>query len=172
MKRIITLIFALTMLMLLAACGNSTSEQSTSAGTENVAETEETTEPTASQAVSETPDESETGASAFDTSWASNDFEAMIPELPFKGWKVTEETDSGCKMELSGLKTENGADTVSGFGEDKDALIAYLNSLPTYGFTVEEKGVGYKWLVTDKKGNTITFTCSDGFCWIEFRKAN
>lgn len=167
MKRIIALIFALTMLMLLAACGNSTS-----ADTENLAETEKTTEPTSSEAVSETPDESETGASAFDTSWASNDFEAMIPELPFKGWTVTEETDSEYKLELGGLKTGNGADTASGFEKDKDALITYLNSLPTYGFTLEEKGVGYKWLVTDEKGNTITFTCGDGFCWIEFRKAS
>ena len=149
-----------------------TNEQNTSAGTENVTETEQTTEPTSSEAVSETPDESGTGSSAFDTSWASNDFEAMIPELPFKGWTVMEETDSSCKLELSGLKTGNGADIASGFEEDKDALITYLNSLPAYGFTVEETGAGYKWRVTDKNGNTINFTCSDGFCWIEFKKAN
>ncbi len=164
MKRIITLLLTLTMVMMLVACGNSTAEPDTSSG--NATETEQPSPEVTSTATEES------GTSAFDTSRASNDFEAMIPELPFKGWKVTEESDTKYKMELSGLKTANGADTASGFEEDKDALITYINSLPTYGFTVEEKGVGYKWRVNDKKGNIVDITCSDGFCWIEFTKAN
>ena len=109
---------------------------------------------------------------AFDTSWASNEFEAMIPELPFKGWTVSSETDTVYELELGGLRTANGADTATGFEEDKDALITYINSLSAYGFTVEETGENYRWLVTDNEGNTIEFMCADGFCWITFKKAN
>ena len=51
-------------------------------------------------------------------------------------------------------------------------LITYINSLPAYGFTVEETGENYSWLVTNDEGNTIEFMCTDGYCWITFNKAN
>ncbi len=151
MKKVLTLALALIMTISLVSCGNSTAVH-------------DEPDKAADATSSETP--------AFDTSWASNDFEAMIPELPFKGWNAGEETDSSYELELEDLKTANGADTASGFEEDKDKLITYINSLTEYGFSVEETGENYKWLVTTKEGNTVEFMCADGFCRITFTKAS
>jgi hypothetical protein len=60
------------------------------------------------------------------------------------------------------------------YGEDKTALIEYLDSLTGYGFSVEEtggiEGYVYEWMVTDDAGNEIEFTCAEGYCWIEILK--
>lgn len=180
MKKIIALVLCLLMMVSLAACsGQTTAEESSS--TQSTAQTEtassetgETQQPEESteSVAAEAPAEPEEETPSFDTSWASNEFEAMIPELPFTGWTVNKETDTVYELELGGLKTANGASTATGFEEDKDALITYINSLPAYGFTVEETGENYSWLVTTGEGNTIEFMCAEGFCWITFNKAN
>ena len=167
MKKIIALVLCMLIVVSLAACGGqaTTEESGTNTETETKTTTEETQQP-------EENNEPAGTEPAFDTSWASNEFEAMIPELPFTGWTVGNETDTIYELELGGLRTANGADTATGFEEDKDALITYINSLPAYGFTVEETGENYSWLVTNDEGNTIEFMCSDGYCWITFNKAN
>ena len=112
----------------------------------------------------------------FDTSWASNDYEALIPQLPFSGWTTKQDGDT-YKMELGGLKTETLTDAdgkTIGYGDDKTALIEYLDGLTAYGFEVEEtggiEGYVYEWMVIDEAGNEIEFTCAEGYCWIEIQK--
>lgn len=114
---------------------------------------------------------------AFDTSWASNEFEALLPQLPLEGWKTSKKSDSEYKMELGGLKdsviTDDDGNMI-GYGEDKQALIYYLESLKGYGFSVTEtggiEGYEYEWLVVDPAGNEIEFTCAEGYCWITITK--
>lgn len=154
MNKTSTCTLALLMTLSLAACSTKTPQQDPVGSIhteENVEKDEDTT--------------------AFDTSWAENDFEAMIPQPPFSGWTVTNQTDTVYEIETGGLSTADGADTASGYEADKDKLISYLHSLPSYGFTVEETGDNYMWVVTDANGNTIEFTCGDGYCWVVFTKA-
>jgi len=116
---------------------------------------------------------------AFDTGWASNEFEALLPELPFSGWTTNQSSDTVYEMELGGLNTSpatNGSDSGEPDGADKDKLIAYLDSLRTYGFMVEVTEIAadspYEWLVTDASGNTIEVVCAEGYCWITIHKTN
>lgn len=162
MKKIITLLLCLLMILSLPACGNNhtTTEEPKTDSTETSASTENE---------EATPAEEDT--QSFDTSWASNSFEALLPKLPFTGWTITEETDSFCKMEVGDLKT-NTSTGVDADAADKIALIDYLDSLTAYGFTVEETGEGYEWLVTDAAGNTAEFMCGDSFCFLTITKAN
>ena len=160
MKKTIALLLGLLMVVALAACGSQPAADKNNTTTEQTQSTEDSKQT------------EESNVPAFDTSWASNEFEAMIPELPFMGWTVSNESDTVYELELGGLKTADGADTASGFEEDKDALISYINSLSDYGFTVEETGENYSWLVTNSEGNTIEFMCADGYCWVTFTKAN
>ena len=154
MKKFFTLMLCGIMAFSVTACGSSADKTETNSSSDEIVTS------------------SESAGAAFDTSWTDNEFEAMVPELPFKGWTVINETDTVYELELGGLSTANGADTATGFEKDKDDLISYINTLPTYGFTVEEQGENYKWLVTDKDGNTAEFICGDGYCWITFTKAN
>ena len=184
MKKVIALLLAAVMSLSLVACGGSeTSEKNsdTSVETEAKTATVETQESTDTTAHSD-PAEAETTLSdnatpSFDTSWASNDFEALLPELPFEGWTTSQESDSVYEMELGGLKdqviTDDNGNTI-GYGEDKEKLIDYLDSLTDYGFSVEEtggiEGYEYEWLVTDPNGNQIEVTCAEGYCWITITK--
>lgn len=174
MKKAIALVLTLLMVLSLAACSGQTDKPA-----ESTQQTEqiETTTPESSETEpqeTEEPTVAETEP-AFDTSWASNEFEAMLPELPFTGWTTTQEDDRTYNMELGGLNTSpatNSSDSGEVDGADKDKLIEYLNSLSDYGFVVEEVSEGYKWLVTDASGNTMEFMCAEGFCWITIQKAN
>ena len=165
MKKLVTLLLSLLMVLSLAACGNQTT-------TDENGKNDEKTENAAGNDV-ETSDEKEDDSS-FDTSWASNDFEKLLPELPFTGWTTSQESDTTYKMELQGLNTSaatNPSDSAEPDGADKDKLITYLNSLSDYGFTVEETGEGYQWNVTDANGNQMEFMCGDGLLRIEIQKA-
>lgn len=165
MKKIIVLMLSLLLVLSMAACGsNQTADENgkNDEQTGNVAEKD-----------AETSEEKE-DESAFDTSWASNDFEKLLPELPFTGWTTSQESDTTYKMELQGLNTSaatNPSDSGEPDGADKDKLISYLNSLSDYGFTVEETGEGYQWNVTDANGNQMEFMCGDGLLRIEIQKA-
>lgn len=183
MKKTITMVLSLLMVLSLAACGGQTDKPAES--TQQTKQTEnnqfneqiETTTLEASETELQETEELTAAETepAFDTSWASNEFEAMLPELPFTGWTTTKEDDRTYKMELGGLNTSpatNPPDSGEPDGADKDKLIEYLNSLSDYGFVVEETSEGYKWLVTDSSGNTMEFMCAEGFCWITIQKTN
>lgn len=161
MKKLLALLLAGIMAFSMVACG----------GTESTEDKTET--PNSDVTVSQ---DDEKDSSKFDTSWASNEFEALLPQLPFSGW--TTKTDGNTyKMELGGLKTETKTDAdgnTIGYGDDKTAIINYVESLTNYGFTVEEtggiEGYVYEWEIKDAAGNTIEVTCAEGYCWIEIVK--
>ena len=161
MKKLLALLLAGIMAFSMVACG----------GTES---TEDKTETPNSDVTVSQDDEKDSGK--FDTSWASNEFEALLPQLPLNGW--TTKTDGNTyKMELGGLKTETKTDAdgnTIGYGDDKTAIINYVESLKNYGFTVEEtggiEGYVYEWEIKDAAGNTIEVSCAEGYCWIEIIK--
>ena len=158
MRKILALLLTFIFALSLVGCGNQTS---------NGGESQTTGQ---SDTLSSTDDKS-----IFDTSWAANDFEALIPELPFTGWTTKQENDSTYEMELIGLNTSaatNPPDSGEADGADKTKLKNYLDSLSAYGFTVEETGTDFKWLAKDTSGNEIEFMCADGGCWITIKKAN
>lgn len=163
MKKFFALMLALAMVTSLAACGGQADS-----GKSDVSATQSQVD--GSQSAAQSGD----AAPVFDTGWASNDFEKLIPELPFEGWTVTEESERTYALEISGLNTSPATNT-PGSGEadgaDKTTLLEYLDSLTDYGFAVEETGEGYQWLVTDPGGNTVDFKCAEGFCWVTIRKA-
>ena len=164
MKKFIALMLSLLMALSVVACG---AQSSTDENGKNDEKTENAAE-NANSASDEKEDDS-----SFDTSWASNDFEKLLPELPFTGWTTSQESDTTYKMELQGLNTSaatNPSDSGQPDGADKDKLITYLNSLSDYGFTVEETGAGYQWNVTDADGNQMEFMCGDGLLRIEIQK--
>lgn len=167
MKKLITLLLSLLLVLSMTACGSDTT-------TDENEKNDEQTENVAGNGTETSDDEKEEDKSAFDTSWASNDFEKLLPELPFTGWTTSQESDTTYKMELQGLNTSaatNPSDSTEPDGADKDKLISYLNSLSDYGFTVEETGEGYQWNVTDANGNQMEFMCGDGLLRIEIQKA-
>lgn len=162
MKKYVVIMLSLLVLLCLAGCAGKVDDNGTDSDQDIVN--------TGSDDQEANNEQSE--GKAFDTSWTSNEFEALIPELPFSGWTVIGETDTKYELELGGLSTANGADTKTGFETDKDNLIAYINTLPGYGFNVEEIGENYQWLITDENGNEIEIICGDGYCWITFTKAS
>ena len=167
MKKLITLLLSLLLVLSMTACGSDTT-------TDENEKNDEQTENVAGNGAETSDDEKEKDKSAFDTSWASNDFEKLLPELPFTGWTTSQESDTTYKMELQGLNTSaatNPSDSTEPDGADKDKLISYLNSLSDYGFTVEETGEGYQWNATDANGNQMEFMCGDGLLRIEIQKA-
>ena len=167
MKKIIVLMLSLLLVLSMTACGND-------ATTDESGKNDEQTENAAGNDAETSDDEKEEDESSFDTSWTSNDFEKLLPELPFTGWTTSQESDTTYKMELQGLNTSaatNPSDSTEPDGADKDKLISYLNSLSDYGFTVEETGEGYQWNVTDANGNQMEFMCGDGLLRIEIQKA-
>ena len=161
MKKLLALVLAGIVTFSMVACGS----------TEN---TDDKTETVNSDVTVSQNDEKDSGK--FDTSWASNEFEALLPQLPFSGW-ATKTDGNTYKMELGGLKTETKTDAdgnTIGYGEDKTAIINYVESLTGYGFTVEEtggiEGYVYEWEIKDVAGNTIEVNCAEGYCWIEIVK--
>ncbi len=162
MKKLIAFILAAVMAFSMVACGGRTEDNNdnSAAGDSDVN-------------VSQDVEKDETG---FDTSWASNEYEALLPQLPFSGC-TTKMDGNTYKMELGGLKTETLTDAdgkTTGYGEDKTALINYLESLSAYGFSVEEtggiEGYVYQWEIKDASGNNFEVTCAEGYCWIEIEK--
>ena len=181
MKRVIALLLVAVMSLSLVACGGNEISEKSGDTSEATTTTAESQEPTDTAAHTE-PTEAETTSPedaplTFDTSWASNDFEALLPKLPLEGWTTNQESDSVYEMELGGLNDQTIIDdngNTIGDGEDKEKLFDYLDSLVDYGFSVEEtggiEGYEYEWLVTDPNGNEIEVTCAEGYCWITITK--
>ena len=161
MKKILAFMLAAVLAVSLVACGGETENNDDNVNTNSE--------------VSVT-DDKKADENTFDTSWASNEFEALLPQLPFTGWG-TEMDGNTYKMELGGLKTETLTDAdgkTIGYGEDKAALIEYIDGLAAYGFRVEETGdipgYVYEWEIEDRYGNDIEITCAEGWCWVEIEK--
>lgn len=178
MKKTIVILLSLLMALSLASCGSPEPDAGQSSQTPSQTESSDTSAESSdpvSDGAEELPPESGDEAPAFDTSWAGNEFEALLPELPFTGWTTEQESDQVYTMELGGLNTSpatNPPDSGEEDGADKNLLLAYLDSLSGYGFTVEETGTDYQWLATDAAGNTMEFQCAEGWCWITIQKAN
>ena len=166
MKKILSIILSVVLAFGMVACGGGTANPGGAADTAG-------TETPADNTVTE---DKKADDGTFDTSWASNDYEALIPQLPFSGWTTKQDGDT-YKMELGGLKTETLTDAdgkTIGYGEDKAALIEYIDGLAAYGFRVEETGdipgYVYEWEIEDRYGNDIEITCAEGWCWVEIEK--
>lgn len=161
MKKIMAVLLMVVIGAFFAACGDETQTNTTS---DNIGQM------TTTQSSTTTTEGSNT---SFDTSWAKNEFEKLIPELPFDDWKVKSETDTVYELEVTGLNTSaatNPPDSGEKDGADKDALLDYLNTLTKYNFMVEEISQDYKWLATDGNGNEIEFMIGDGGCWVTITK--
>lgn len=94
---------------------------------------------------------------AFDTSWASNDFEKLIPQPPFNGWNGEKASENVYKMETSQANAD-------GNGTYYDTWAAYIQTLKDCGFTV--KGDTYSSEGTDSNDNKVELQCGDGHAWI------
>lgn len=167
MKKILALMLTLALTLSLAACGkgDASASQSQPEGSQSQAES--------SQSGAESEEVVDPGPLPIDTSWTSNEFEMMLPKLPFHGWVVTAEEENMYAIRVGGLSDKPALNTIyttQYHPSDRVRLVRYLNTLPDYGLTVEETGKGYKWLVTNPEGRTVEFTCAEGFCWATFRK--
>lgn len=166
MKRILALILVLIMSVSMVACGNNDTNKD-NGDTNGQSETQATGEPATVESTNDGP--------TFDTSWAANDFEAVLPKLPFEEWTTSQPDANTYKMEKTGLNTSpatNPPDSGEPDGADKTKLKDYLSTLSSYGFTVEETGTDYQWLVKDATGNEAEFMVGDGGCFITIKKAN
>lgn len=92
MKKAISLLLSLLMVLSLAACGSQTDsvgkideDKQQTEQTDSIQQTEQVD--STQQTETDAPEES---TPAFDNSWASNEFEHQIPEPPFANWFVVE----------------------------------------------------------------------------------
>lgn len=144
MKKILSFFLVLLLVVSLTACD----QPSVDVDDNTIGVPEVTEEPEVTETVEEP---------AFDTSWASNDFEKLIPQPPFEGWTGTVESDNVYEMETS---KANPAGTLDYY----DTWTAYLQTLTDIGFTVD--GDVYSSKATDSNGNSFKLKCGDGFAWI------
>lgn len=182
MKRMISLLLCLAMMLALCACGSKT-EPETTTPPETTAATEAAAPETTEAAQETVPAETEPDNS-FDTSWASNEFEELIPQPPFSD--LTGEQSAETRYQLM---SEPGALDYSAESADRAALDAYVASLEGYGFTVIPEGYSHpdfigaelpdSWMILDNLGSkiSISLTCDDhtaltGSLFITIKKAN
>jgi len=156
----------LMLVLSLSACGGKENVETTVATTAvetTVAETtvaETTIEETT---VEETTVEETVAEVKYDISWASNDFEKLIPQPPFSGWTGEKKSDSEYEM----VTSEANAD---GSGKYYEEFEAYALSLKDLGFEVE--GEFNEFTIKDSAGNTIELLCGDGHAWITISKVS
>ena len=154
MKKTIAFLLAVIMILSLTACGSQPESAPSSSSAEASASS---TEP------SESKDPVPTvNAPAFDTSWAANDFEKLIPQPPFDGW---EGTVSGNKYKMKTAKA-NADEAVNSDGSwvYYDIWETYISTLTDCGFSMD--GDVYSASGTDADGNTVELMCGDGHAWI------
>ena len=100
---------------------------------------------------------SEPESTAFDTSWASNAYEKLIPQPPFEGWEGSMKDSNVYELFTSNAKA---CDSLSYY----DVFQAYLDSLKALGFSID--GEVYSCNGSDEFGNRFEFKCGDGCAWI------
>lgn len=118
----------------------------------------ESEEPEVEPEVPSEPEKVE-GESLFDTSWASNEYEKLIPQPPFEGWE-------GEMLDSNVYEIHTSEANADGSGEYYAKFGTYLNSLRQYDFSVD--GDEYSSVAYDPNGNEIRFKCGDGWAWITF----
>ena len=148
MKKTMKLLIFMLVMLLLTGCGNNGESSDNTEKKEDESSTSIEVENTEDNQMEET---------AFDTKWASNEFEELIPQPPFKGWKGEKKSDNEYEM----VTSEANAD---GSGKYYEEFKAYVLSLKEFGFEVE--GDFNEFNVKDSKGNKIKFLCGDGHAWI------
>lgn len=149
MKKIIALMLCLLIMLSAAACGSSAEAGESAPQTETTAPTTEatqpeTTEPTETVTEEATQPTQTEPEAAFDTSWAANDFEKLIPQPPFADWE-------------SGVQSSN-LYLMSNMYADEAEWAAYKDVLIAAGFDLEDVDRGYKGF--DAMGNYFEFMCT------------
>ena len=167
----------LVMAIVLTACGeaNTTATQETKKEPVAAEQTAETAEETVVEEIVEEIPEEESAAEetavaetiaeeaaeepgiSFDNSWASNNFEKLIPQPPFAGW--TGEMTACTVYEM--VTSEANAD---GSGNYYTEFEAYAQSLKECGYEVS--GDFNEFTARDAAGNVIELLCGDGHAWI------
>ena len=161
MKKIMILVLCLLLVLSLAACGGQDSPAETTAQTTQPQPEEQTQAPSETEPAptEETVPEEEP---AFDNSWASNDFEKLIPQPPFDGWTGKQTGSKVYEMETSQANAD-------GSGTYYDTFGAYAETLKACGFAME--GDTYLWEGADQDGNSVKLMCGDGYAWITITSA-
>lgn len=140
MKRILAFTLCLLMVLTLMACGGEKAPAEVPTTPTNTPSTEPTQAPT--EAIEETEPVEEP---AFDSTWASNDFEKLIPLPPFEGWTGKEMAPNLYMMTCTN-------------GNEADWEV-YAQTLMTADFSLEDVGRGYKGY--DAMGNYFEFMCTE-----------
>lgn len=102
-------------------------------------------------------------SSAFDTAWASNDYEKLIPQPPFESWEGTMKDSNVYELFTSKANVD---DSISYY----DVWQNYLDLLKSLDFSVE--GEVYSSTAYDPMGNEFKLKCGDGCAWITFYPVN
>ena len=133
MKKILIITMCLVLLLALAACNNESTENDDPAVTDEVTtenETKETEEDTTEQETTETEPET-----AFDTSWATNDYEKLIPQPPMQIARSYEDGNKWTITNLiSGSKLADDPKYPVTADVAKEDFLAYIDQLRTLGF--------------------------------------
>lgn len=159
MKKIILVMFTLLMALSVAACGGEADMEESSVNKEQtevyVSNAEESKDEEAENlANEETP--------VFDNSWASNDFEKLIPKPPFEGWTGEETSEGVYEM----ITSQADADDSLAY---YDIWEEYISLMTDCGFVLD--GDVYETEGFDSKGNAVELKCGDGHAWITIIKA-
>ena len=167
MKRLAAGLLALVMVISVAACGGNMADSSVvsdpvsgpvqSAPAESV--------PAVDVPAEEVNEPEKTAEPTFDTAWAQNEFEKLLPQPPFTGWIGEQTGEHTYEMETGEANKDES-------GTYYDTFADYVNALSEYGFTIEVIGEGYLYNACDANGNTFEFKCGDGWCWITINKLN
>lgn len=143
MKKAITLILSVLLVLSLAACGGQTDpvgkideDKQQTEQTDSIQQTEQVD--STQQTETEAPEEL---TPAFDNSWASNEFEQQIPEPPLEGWEDEVEFDGVSRWLTQGKCPYETAKE-------------YAETLRSCGFNLNEEMTDYK---ADLGTNAYTF---------------
>ncbi len=170
MKKIIALCLAIMLSLSLAACGGSDNGGADDTGnnTPNVQQPADNGgDKDVQQQGGENSDKKEWTFDNLDKVWSENEFEKLLPPLPFDGW-TAEQDGNVYKM----FTTNANAD---GSGMYYDHFASYYITMQLFGFDMkvnnELDGKPYDFSATDIHGNKFDLKCGDGCAWVTITKA-
>ena len=133
MKKILLVTMCLVLMLAFAACNKESAENNDAVGSDEV-----TTENTSNETEADTTEEETTEAepeTAFDTSWATNDYEKLIPQPPMQIARSYEDGDKWTITNLiSGSKLADDPKYPVTADVAKEDFLAYIDQLRTLGF--------------------------------------